>query len=151
VNFTISQRSLQSSLQNREIRSHPLSMPQLPAVACARLIVAHLCRRRQWFTPNAPSRGVDRTRGLLVQRQTPLIGQPSQRRTAATSDPSHVLLRGVIGGGTAIVSVEQDRVQIGRRTMPTLGGTLKIIVSPVFHEPGFDPGKEASLRISETG
>jgi hypothetical protein len=29
-NFTISQWSLQSSLQNREIPSHPLSTPQLP-------------------------------------------------------------------------------------------------------------------------
>jgi hypothetical protein len=35
ANFTISQRSQQSSLQNREIRSHPFSMPQLP------LLLAH--------------------------------------------------------------------------------------------------------------
>jgi hypothetical protein len=32
ANFTISQRSLQSSLQNREIRSHPFSTPQPPPV-----------------------------------------------------------------------------------------------------------------------
>jgi hypothetical protein len=30
-----------------------------------------------------------------------------------------------------------------------LGGTPEIIASPVFHEDGFDPGEEASLRIPE--
>jgi hypothetical protein len=35
--------------------------------------------------------------------------------------------------------------------MPTLGGVPKIIVSPVFHEDGVDPGEEASLWIPETG
>jgi hypothetical protein len=34
--------------------------------------------------------------------------------------------------------------------MPTLGGAPKIITYPVFHEDGFDPGEEASLRIPET-
>jgi hypothetical protein len=34
--------------------------------------------------------------------------------------------------------------------VPTLGGALEIIVSPVFHEGGFDSGEEASLRIPET-
>jgi hypothetical protein len=34
--------------------------------------------------------------------------------------------------------------------VPTLGGTPKIIVSPVFDEEGFDSGEEASLRIPET-
>jgi hypothetical protein len=48
-------------------------------IACARLIVTHLYRRWQRFTPNVPSRGVDRTHGLLVQRQTPLVAQPSRR------------------------------------------------------------------------
>jgi hypothetical protein len=79
-------------------------------VACARLIAAHLCRRRQWLTPNVPSRGVDRTCNLLAQRHTPLIAQPSRRRTATACGPPHVPLRGVGGGGTAIVSVEQDGV-----------------------------------------
>jgi hypothetical protein len=52
---------------------------------------------------------VERTRGLLVQRQTPLVAQPSrQRRTAAARDPPHVPLRSVVVGGIAIVSVEQD-------------------------------------------
>jgi hypothetical protein len=37
--------------------------------------------------------------------------QPSRRRRiAAARDPPHVPLRGVVGGGTAIVSVEQDDV-----------------------------------------
>jgi hypothetical protein len=47
-------------------------------------------------------------RGLLAQRHTPLVAQPSRRRTAAARDPPHVPLRGVVGGGTTIVSVEQD-------------------------------------------
>jgi hypothetical protein len=34
--------------------------------------------------------------------------------------------------------------------VPTLSGTLEIIVSPVFHEEGFDSGEETSLRIPET-
>jgi hypothetical protein len=34
--------------------------------------------------------------------------------------------------------------------MPTLGGALEIIVSPVFDEEGFDSGEETSLRIPET-
>jgi hypothetical protein len=42
------------------------------AGACA-LITAHLCRRQQRFTPNTPSRVVERTRSLLAQRQTPLL------------------------------------------------------------------------------
>jgi hypothetical protein len=29
--------------------------------------------------------------------------------------------------------------------MPTLGGALEIIVSPVFDEEGFDSGEETSL------
>jgi hypothetical protein len=33
----------------------------------------------------------------------------------------------------------------------TLGGTHEIITSPVFHEDGFDPREEASLRIPEIG
>jgi hypothetical protein len=62
-------------------------------------------------------------RSLLAQRQTPLVAQPSRRRrTAAARDPPHVPLRGVGGGGTAIVSVEKDGVQIGCRIAPTLGG-----------------------------
>jgi hypothetical protein len=48
------------------------------AIACARLIAAHLCRRRQRFTPNAPSRVVERTRSLFSQRQTSLVAQPSR-------------------------------------------------------------------------
>jgi hypothetical protein len=79
-------------------------------VAYARLIAAHLCRRRQRFTRNAPSRVVERTRGLLTQRQTTLIAQPSRRGTAAARDQPHVPLRGIIDGSTAIVSVEQDGV-----------------------------------------
>jgi hypothetical protein len=55
-----------------------------------------------------PSRGVDCKRGLLAQRQTPLVDQPSRCRTAAVRDLPHVPLRDVGGGGTAIVSVEQD-------------------------------------------
>jgi hypothetical protein len=48
-------------------------------------------------------------RSLLAQRQTPLIAQPSRRRrTAAAREPRHVPLRGVVGSGTAIISVEQD-------------------------------------------
>jgi hypothetical protein len=47
---------------------------------------------------------------LLAQKQTPLVAKPSRRRTAAARDPPHVSLRGVVGGGTAIVSVEQDGV-----------------------------------------
>jgi hypothetical protein len=43
------------------------------AGACALLLVAHLCRRRQRFTPNAPSRVVERTGSVLAQRQTPLV------------------------------------------------------------------------------
>jgi hypothetical protein len=31
--------------------------------------------------------------------------------------------------------------------VPTLGGVPEIIASPVFHENGFDPEEEASLRI----
>jgi hypothetical protein len=61
-------------------------------------------------TPNAPSRVVERTRGLLVQRQTSLVAQPSRRRTATARDPPHVPLRGVVDGGIAIISVEQDGV-----------------------------------------
>jgi hypothetical protein len=81
------------------------------AGACAWLIATHLCRWRQWFTPNAPSWVVERTRGLLKQRQTPLVAQPSRRRrTAAARAPPHVPLRGVVGGGTAIVSLEQDGI-----------------------------------------
>jgi hypothetical protein len=57
-----------------------------------------------------PSRVVERTRGLLSQRQTPLVAQPSRRRTAAARVPSHVPLCGVVGGGTTIVSVDQDDV-----------------------------------------
>jgi hypothetical protein len=54
---------------------------------------------------------VERTRGLLAQRLTPLVVQPSRRRRIATArDLPHVPLRGVSGGGTAIVSVEQDGV-----------------------------------------
>jgi hypothetical protein len=34
--------------------------------------------------------------------------------------------------------------------VPTLGGALEIIVSPVFDEEGFDSREEASLRIPET-
>jgi hypothetical protein len=80
------------------------------AGACA-LIAVHLCQRRQRFTPNAPSQVVEHTRGLLAQRQTPLLAQPSRRRrTASARDPPRVPLRGVGGGGTAIVSVEQDGV-----------------------------------------
>jgi hypothetical protein len=52
---------------------------------------------------------VERTRGLLAQRHTPLVAQPSRRRrTAAARDPPHVPLRGVVGGDAAIVSLEQD-------------------------------------------
>jgi hypothetical protein len=81
-------------------------------------------------------------------RQVHLVAQPSRRRrTAAARDPPHVPLRGVVGGSTAIVSVEQDGVYIGRRIVPTLGGALEIIVSPVFDEEGFDFGEETSLRI----
>jgi hypothetical protein len=93
---------------------------------------------------------VERTRSLLSQRQTPLVAQPSRRRTAAARDPPHEPLHGVVGGGTAIVSIEKDGIYIGRRIVPTLGSTLEIIVSPVFDEDGFDPGEEASLRIPET-
>jgi hypothetical protein len=53
---------------------------------------------------------MERTLVLLVQRQTPLVAQLSHRRIAATCDPPHVPLRGVVGGGTAIVSLEQDDV-----------------------------------------
>jgi hypothetical protein len=60
------------------------------------------------LTPNAPSRVVEHTRGLLAQRQTSLVAQPSRRRTAAARDPPHEPLHGVVGGGTAIVSVDQD-------------------------------------------
>jgi hypothetical protein len=74
------------------------------------LIAAHMCRRRQRFTPNAPSRVVERTCGLVAQRQTPLDAQPSRHRTATARDSPHVPLRGVVGGGTTIVSVEQDGV-----------------------------------------
>jgi hypothetical protein len=35
--------------------------------------------------------------------------------------------------------------------MPTLGSAPEIIVSSVFHEDGFDPREEASLRIPEIG
>jgi hypothetical protein len=49
-------------------------------------------------------------RGLLAQRQTPLVAQPSRRRTTNARDPPHVPLSGVVAGGTAIVSVEQDGV-----------------------------------------
>jgi hypothetical protein len=35
--------------------------------------------------------------------------------------------------------------------VPTLSSALEIIVSPVFHEDGFDPEEEASLWIPETG
>jgi hypothetical protein len=80
------------------------------AGACARLFAAHLCRRQQRFTPNAPSRVVERTRDLLAQRQTPLVAQPPQRRTAAARNLPHIPLCSVVGGGTAIVSVEQDGV-----------------------------------------
>jgi hypothetical protein len=66
--------------------------------------------QRHRFTPNAPSRVVERMRDLLAQRQTPLVVQPSRRRTAATRDQPHVHVRGVIGDSTAIVSVEQDGV-----------------------------------------
>jgi hypothetical protein len=65
---------------------------------------------RQRFTPNVPSRVVERTHGLLAQRQTPLVAQPSLRRTATAHDPPHVSLRSVVGGGTAIVFVGQDSV-----------------------------------------
>jgi hypothetical protein len=34
--------------------------------------------------------------------------------------------------------------------MPTLGGVPETIVYPVFHEDGYDPGEEGSLRIPET-
>jgi hypothetical protein len=34
--------------------------------------------------------------------------------------------------------------------VPTLGGALEIIVSPVFDEEGFDSGEETRLRILET-
>jgi hypothetical protein len=99
--FTAKQRNLKPSLFHAAAA----------AGACARLITVHLCRRRQRFTPNAPSRVVERTHGLLAQRQTPLIAQPPRRRrTAAACDPPHVPLHGVVGGGTAIVSVEQDGV-----------------------------------------
>jgi hypothetical protein len=53
---------------------------------------------------------VERTRGLLVQRQKPLVAQPSRRRTATARDPPHVPLGGVVSGDTAIVSVELDGV-----------------------------------------
>jgi hypothetical protein len=80
------------------------------SVACARLIAAHLCQRRQRFTPNAPSRGVDHMSGLLTQKQTPLVAQPSRCRTIAARDLPHVPLRGAVSGGTAIVPVEQDGI-----------------------------------------
>jgi hypothetical protein len=35
--------------------------------------------------------------------------------------------------------------------VPTLGGTPQIIASPIFHEDGFDPRDEASLRITDIG
>jgi hypothetical protein len=35
--------------------------------------------------------------------------------------------------------------------MPTLGSAPEIILSPDFHEDGFDLKEEASLRIPETG
>jgi hypothetical protein len=92
---------------------------------------------------------VERTLRLLAQRQTPLVAQPSQHRIATARDPPHVPHHGVIGGGTVIVSVEQDGVWIGRHIVPTFGGALEIIVSPIFDEEGFDPGEEASLRIPE--
>jgi hypothetical protein len=40
---------------------------------------------------------VEHTRGLLVQRQTPLVAHPSRRRTAVARDPPHVPLRGIVG------------------------------------------------------
>jgi hypothetical protein len=35
--------------------------------------------------------------------------------------------------------------------MPTLGVVLKIILSPVFDEEGFDSREETNLQIPETG
>jgi hypothetical protein len=90
-------------------------------------------------------------RSLLAQRQTPLVAQPSRRHTAAARDQPHVPLCGVVGGGTAIVSVEHDDVKIGHHIVPTLGGVPEIIVSPVFDKEGFDPREEASLQMPETG
>jgi hypothetical protein len=34
--------------------------------------------------------------------------------------------------------------------VPTLGGAVEFIVSPVIDEEGFDSGEEASLQIPET-
>jgi hypothetical protein len=53
----------------------------------------------------------------------------------------------VVSGGTAIVYVEQDGVYIVRHIVPTLDSASETITSPIFHEDGFDPGEEASLRI----
>jgi hypothetical protein len=39
---------------------------------------------------------------ILMQRQTPLVAQPSRRRTAAARDSPHVPLHDVVGCGTAI-------------------------------------------------
>jgi hypothetical protein len=70
---------------------------------------------------------VDRTRGLVVQRQTSLVAQPSRRHTAIARNPPHVPLRGVIDSGTTIVPLDQYGIYIGRRIVPTLGGAPKII------------------------
>jgi hypothetical protein len=45
-----------------------------------------------------------------AKADTPRCSTSRRCRTTATHDPPHVPLRGVIGGGTAIVSVEQDGV-----------------------------------------
>jgi hypothetical protein len=45
--------------------------------------------------------------------QTPLVAQPSRRCNVTAHDLPHVPLRGVIGSGTTIVSVEQYGVYIG--------------------------------------
>jgi hypothetical protein len=58
-----------------------------------------------------------------------------------------VPIHGVVSAGTAIVSVEQDGIYIGRRLVPTLGGAREIIVSPVFDEEDFDSGEETNLQI----
>jgi hypothetical protein len=89
-------------------------------IACARLIAVQLCQRRQWFTPKVPSRVVERTRGLLAQRQTHLVAQPSRRRTASTRDPPLVSLCGVVVGATSIVAVVED----------SPGGPLKQLGKP---------------------
>jgi hypothetical protein len=88
---------------------------------------------------------VERTRGLLTQRQTPLVAQPSRRCTAAARDQPHVPLRGVGGGGTAIVSVEKYDVYIGRRIVPTLSGVPEILYPLCSMKKGLIPEwKQAS-------